>query len=95
MPACLPGGTSGAAAAGLWVCPVGLQPGCCELEVEFAGVGVLPAGATGAAGGAPRALPLLSRAAPVLALRDAAAAAEVQRLVCDRGLEGAGRCWWW
>ncbi|KAL4429862.1 hypothetical protein ABPG77_010979 [Micractinium sp. CCAP 211/92] len=86
-PARLPGGTGGQA-AGLWVCPVGLLPGSCELEVELRGGAAPTAGAAGAAGTAPRALPLLSHPAPLLVLRDGRAAAEVQRLVSSCGLAG-------
>lgn len=68
----------------LWVRPVGLRAGCCELEVqlplacplggEYGGRGVL-----------------LSSAAPLLVLRDAAAAREVQALLECSGQPGEAR----
>lgn len=83
QPACLPGSQAGGC---LWVRLSGLRPGCCELEAERLGGAALPAGAAGAAH---RAVPLLSHPAPLLVLRDAAEADEVQRLVGAGGLAGA------
>lgn len=72
----------------LWVRPVGLRPGRCELEVQMLLGALCPlgsgAGATGAAKGV-----VLTAPAPLLVLRDAAAAREVQGLVQCSGSPGA------
>lgn len=62
--------------ATVWARPVGLRPGCCELEVQ------VPLGPPGGRG------VLLSSPAPLLVLRDADAVAEVQGLLAHSG--GAG-----
>lgn len=72
------------AALRLWVRPVGLRPGCCEMEMQVQ----LPCGLPGAAPGeGPRAV-LLSRPAPLLVMRDVAAAREVQAMVRASGRTG-------
>lgn len=66
--------TDAAVAAGVWVRPVGLHPGRCELEVQLPLAGF----AVGAAGSAICRPVLLSSAAPLLVLPCEAAAAEVR-----------------
>lgn len=68
----------------LWVRPVGLRPGCCEVEMQVQ----LPCGLPGASPGEGPPAVLLSRPAPLLVLRDAAAAREVQALVRASGRTG-------